>query len=642
MSVSETVEFRTSGSTGGPKVVVKTLKSLERDALTLFNSLPELFRARPYVIATIREEHMFGALWRVRLPRLAGCAVHPETVISVEELCAAAEGHHAVLLLTTPSFLEVALKNDDFSSIRPLLTGIVTSGSLLSGDLSKRVCDAVGVSATEIFGSTETGSVAWRRQDQGELWTLFDGVEACVDDDGFISVDSEFSLTRPFTMGDKVEFAEPRRFILHGRGDRNVKILEKYVSLPEIESLLQSHPLVDKAHAVASDDPVQRIQALVELSAEGRKALKESTYSAVTRRLKREIHGIEAFAFPRRIRYLNDFPYNEQGKLPLSSVLAILSSRYQEPVQEDVDESEEHYSSTLTFIPDAVYFDGHFQEFKILPGVAQLDLVERLIRKKWRMPAFAGEVSRLKFQRPVQPYEQILLEVKKAGEGVFSFSLKCSETLCTSGVFKYRDNTARSRVLAGIGAFLTAASLLACPAFAEPMAEFENAMRRAFTSSAAWTMTRTWTDSPIRMISSGTVSCSKGRGVLWRVEKPLSSSIDMRASEMIFSDMKGCRRVENSKLPHYEEITKAIDGFLDGGAMEIEKLFKVGCSKAGAGWRIELIPRRRDLGYLLKSISLSGADTLNEAILTYASGERMALKFKAIPGQVNSNRKVDR
>ena len=437
MKDGENVEFSTSGSTGKAKAIVKTVASLKADAAMLLRSFPDLFDCRPYVLTTIREEHMFGTLWRKLLPSFAGCEVHPETIVSVEELLQAASGKENTLLVTTPSFLEKAVNDDSFAALKSSIVGIVTSGSLLKEDLSRKVLEITGISTTEIFGSTETGSVAWRRRSNGEEWSVFDGVEATAAAGGAICVDSDFTLSSPFVMGDAVEFVTPRSFLLLGRMDRNVKVLEKYVSLPDLEGRLQEHPFVAKAHAIVSDEPVPRIRALVELSPDGKSALKNSTYSKMTARLKRDLRSIESFAFPRRIRYLNSFPYNEEGKLVRSRVSPILQSPYQEPVIENESRDADVLSMDLTFIPDAVYFDGHFRKFKILPGVVQLDFAERCVRRVWKERPFSGELSRLKFQRPVLPKETVRLEIRKSGVKRYDFSFKCAQAVCTTGAFVY-------------------------------------------------------------------------------------------------------------------------------------------------------------------------------------------------------------
>jgi 3-hydroxyacyl-[acyl-carrier-protein] dehydratase/UDP-3-O-[3-hydroxymyristoyl] N-acetylglucosamine deacetylase/3-hydroxyacyl-[acyl-carrier-protein] dehydratase len=122
-----------------------------------------------------------------------------------------------------------------------------------------------------------------------------------------------------------------------------------------------------------------------------------------------------------------------------SQILPILESRYQEPVSENESGGEDAFSADLTFIPDAEYFDGHFSSFKILPGVVQLDYVCRCIRRRWRKAAFSGEVSRLKFQRPVLPGEQVRLEVERLDAERFRFSLSCARAVCTCGIMTWRD-----------------------------------------------------------------------------------------------------------------------------------------------------------------------------------------------------------
>lgn len=630
MSEIDTVEFSTSGSTGRAKSVFKSKASLDADAAMLAGAFPDLFADKPFVLATIREEHMFGALWRVRVPRFASCEVHPATVVSVEELVSAASGRGKVLLLTTPSFLENAVKDADFAALAPLLAGIVTSGSLLKEDLAARVAEVTGIAVTEIFGSTETGSVAWRRQGSGGgNWTLFDTVAARATPDGLLEVDSEYSLARPFVMGDKVEFVSPRVFQLLGRADRNVKILERYVSLPELEAVLEKHRFIAKAHAIASDEAVPRIRALVELTVEGRRELIRTTYSEVTAVIKRECSGIEPFAFPRRIRYVNRFPYNEQGKLPRSAVAPLLKSRYQEPVVENESSDENTFAAELTFIPDAFYFDGHFREFSILPGVVQLDWVERCIRRKWRTPAFAGEIARLKFQRPVLPREKIRFELTRACEGRFSFSFKSGDIACSSGEFRFRETPpARPARLSPLVAVF--ASLLTLSAFAQPgpRGMFENAMRRALDSSAAWTMTKTVTGTPLRLSAKGTVTCVKGDGIIWKMEQPLESTVQMEAGRMKFTDAQGERTVEAGDMPHYRSIRQAVDGFFAGKPSQIEKLFEVTAEKNGEGWRVVLSPRRRDIRHIVRSVTVWGGATVDKAEFVFSSGETAVYEFQ--------------
>ena len=84
------VVFFSSGTTGVPKQIVRTDASLAADAQSLVSAFPDLWASRPRVVSSARPDHMLGHLWCVRAPRLAGCAVHPGVVLSVEELAAVA------------------------------------------------------------------------------------------------------------------------------------------------------------------------------------------------------------------------------------------------------------------------------------------------------------------------------------------------------------------------------------------------------------------------------------------------------------------------------------------------------------------------------------------------------------------------
>ena len=76
------VAFSTSGTSGAAKTVVRTEASLRADASALLAAFPEIWSSHSPVVASVPADHMYGALWRVRAPALAGCAVDAETVIT--------------------------------------------------------------------------------------------------------------------------------------------------------------------------------------------------------------------------------------------------------------------------------------------------------------------------------------------------------------------------------------------------------------------------------------------------------------------------------------------------------------------------------------------------------------------------------
>lgn len=431
------VVFRTSGSTGEAKEIRRTETSLLADANALVRVFDAIWGCRPFVVSTAPTDHIFGHFWRVLVPSLAGAEVFGETILSVEALDAAIAGRVNVLIVTTPSFLEKVLEHPLFAAMRGRITSIVTSGSPLRRATAIQTKDAIGVCPMEIFGSTEAGTVAWRRQDAGEEWNVFDGVEVSLDTEGRIVVDSPFAMERPLVMSDLARLVPPRRFLHLGRADRRVKILEEYVSLGAVERALESHPFVERARAEAFGDGVKRIGALLVASEAGRAAVAAGKFGDACRRLRGDLlPQIGPLGFPRRIRFVRRFPIDKRGKTKTADVLSALSAWCQEPVVLEWRESGDELSARLVFPPDSECFSGHFPGNPILPGVAQLFFLRHFARQAFPDFPDAGVWRRLKFQKLVYPGETLALDIRRQGPGRFDFACKTGEGVCLSGLLE--------------------------------------------------------------------------------------------------------------------------------------------------------------------------------------------------------------
>lgn len=429
------VVFSTSGSTGESKRIVRSDESLRADAAQLVREFPELWSGRPTVVASVRPEHMYGALWRVRSPEYAGCAVDPAVIVSVEELASACARYGRILFVTTPSFLEKALDHPDFSSLRGAFAGIVTSGSLLDGGTAMDVARVAGCCPTEIFGSTETGTVAFRRRAESDLWRVVGGVGVSRTPDGRIAVDSPYAMSRPVVMDDLVEMTGTGTFRLLGRADRRVKILERYVSLRQVEEAFSAHPFVERVRVETLGGTVPRLGALVVLSPSGLKKLAESASSAVASRLRRDIMPVTGpLAFPRRIRFVRMLPVNEQGKTTASAVRNELAAWCAEPAVLSWRATDAELQAELVFQPDAECFQGHFPGFAVLPGVAQLFFIRHFARQAFADFPETATYRRLKFQKVITPGRHVELSVARCGAEKFAFSVSCASGRCASGL----------------------------------------------------------------------------------------------------------------------------------------------------------------------------------------------------------------
>ena len=311
----------TSGSTGAPKRVEKTLAQLEREIRNLHGLWGETL-ARASVLATVPHYHIYGLLFRVLWPLRAGRPVEETTLADPLQLRACAERRGPYVLVSTPAHLA------RFPDLLPLAEWrkpqlIFSSGGPLEAAAAARYRAAFGRAPLEVFGSTETGGVAWRSRDgspREDAWTPFPGIEATRGEDGALMLDSPYLAERRHRMDDAAEFLDDGRFLLRGRLDRVVKVEGKRLSLPQLEQLLARHEWVSAACAVALPG-AQRLGVAVLPSAAGAAALAREGARAVREALRRHVaRELDPTLLPRSFRFVDALPFDERGKLAAAAI----------------------------------------------------------------------------------------------------------------------------------------------------------------------------------------------------------------------------------------------------------------------------------------------------------------------------------
>lgn len=70
------------------------------------------------------------------------------------------------------------------------------------------------------------------------------------------------------------------------------------------------------------------------------------------------------------------------------------------------------------------FFDGHFPEFKLLPAVAQFEVITRFSRKYFGTQRYVPNIKRIKFSAPILPESKIRLDLEyKTEKGTVSFNM---------------------------------------------------------------------------------------------------------------------------------------------------------------------------------------------------------------------------
>ncbi|WP_345811307.1 AMP-binding protein [Paraburkholderia sp. PREW-6R] len=432
----------TSGSSGRPKPIRKTLAQFNAEVHTLEKQWGGLI-GDATVLASVPHHHIYGLLFRVLWPLATGRAF--DRAISIEPLHLQAQLAHGgpAVVVSTPAQLSRWPSLPGFAALTPPPRAFFSSGGPLAPDAAQAYAAAYGAAPLEIYGSTETGGIAWRRQDHGDAWQAVAGVDVRRDEDGALNVRSpHLDHDGWHRTDDRIAFDEQGRFRLQGRLDRVLKLDGKRVSLPELEARLALHPYVAQAAIVPlAGVSRERIGALVALSEAGGEALRDEGRVLLAKTLRRHLADyFDVVVLPRRWRFRAALPFDARGKLPVSAVAAAF-----EPRVEGVEVLAEARSGDTLYCelrvpPSLAHFAGHFPGLPILPGVVQVDWAVRLAAEHVPGVRAVSSIDRLKFMAPVSPGAVLDLTLAHdAARRRVQFAYRANGHECASGVITYRE-----------------------------------------------------------------------------------------------------------------------------------------------------------------------------------------------------------
>jgi acyl-coenzyme A synthetase/AMP-(fatty) acid ligase len=326
LPASATLVLYTSGSSGLPKAVTKSLAQLDAE-VALLEQLWGARLAGHTVVATVPHHHIYGLLFRLLWPLAVGRPFDAVTSTEPEILAARLQALEHSVLVSSPAFLSRLTDLVTMGQLRPSPLVTFSSGGPLPAAAALTIAGGWGEAPTEVYGSTETGGIAWRRQSAGdEAWTLLPGVQFEAQADGGHAVRSTQAGADAQIIADRIEKLEDGRFQLRGRLDRIVKVEEKRLSLPEMEAWLEHHPWVREAAATALPVPA-RLGAVIVLTPEGMDALQQQGEQTVATALKDHLLSrFDRVLLPRRWRFPPTLPRSERGKVSAADLAGLFAA----------------------------------------------------------------------------------------------------------------------------------------------------------------------------------------------------------------------------------------------------------------------------------------------------------------------------
>ena len=314
----------TSGSSGTPKAIHKTLQQLDIEIAELSKNWQSML-TDSRVHSTVSHQHIYGLLFRILWPLCSSVPFSRFNLEYPEQIVSHADSQ--MVLVSSPALLKRLAEEQ---SAKPLV-GVFSSGGPLPLEAAQQARTLFGELPIEVFGSTETGGIAYRQQVNAQTpWQLFSCIKAELNQENCIKLLSPYiDRDNWYQTADECEMVSNNQFILKGRTDRIIKIEEKRISLVEVEKRLEQLSWINECAVIPFEEPNRLILAsVIVLSDAGKQMLNSVGKGKFWLLLRNELRKwLEPIAVPRRFRVVEEIPLNSQGKRLTPQIEQIINAQ---------------------------------------------------------------------------------------------------------------------------------------------------------------------------------------------------------------------------------------------------------------------------------------------------------------------------
>ncbi|MYN09599.1 AMP-binding enzyme [Pseudoduganella aquatica] len=243
------ISFRTSGSSGAPKQCQHALAQLEQEVQYWSGVLGPVKR----ILYTVPAHHIYGFLFTVLLPQALPDA--PQLVDARATLPARLAGlaRTGDLIVSFPDYWAGVA-----AAGQPFAHGVagITSTAPCPDPVALQL-QALGLDLLQIYGSSETAGIGWRRQ-AGEAYALLPYWDRTAQP-GMLLRDG-----REVALQDTLDWRGERAFVPAGRIDQAVQVGGVNVHPAATAAVLERHPGVAQASVrLMRPDEGQRLKAFI-------------------------------------------------------------------------------------------------------------------------------------------------------------------------------------------------------------------------------------------------------------------------------------------------------------------------------------------------------------------------------------------
>ena len=420
----------TSGSTGLPKKVRKSLRNIIEEAVALMEVMGGDKDKRRQIITSTTANHMYGlscwfmtALWGYEQFLLDTTEVLYPDAVDLDDK----------VLISTPTFLDKFLKFDILMTNPPKL--IMSAGDKLKISTYKYL-ESFNTCVLEIYGCTETGTIGYKKSSSDDVFACMPRTKIDVDENSQLVITSPYFLEDSITLFDVVEKINETSFIPSHRADRTLKIQEKRINAIEIENYILATGLIESCYCFKHGEKLACAAVLNERG----KALYLDKMGGRTNLIKqlKAVVKDKSEIIPQKWRFVHEIPKTNMSKNDKEKINALFDVNLSLPLVLDYNRTTEEAIYDIVFSKCCNFFDGHFKDFPILPGVVQLYFAHRFAKESFGDNILESPAKKVKFSHIIRPDEKIKLSLKLSGRNIV-FNYQKDNIICSSGIFEISD-----------------------------------------------------------------------------------------------------------------------------------------------------------------------------------------------------------
>lgn len=416
----------TSGSTSKPKILRKNIAGLLKEAEDIIKEFEKIKNCKETELTTSTTPlHMFGMTCYIGL-QLYNCE---KFIINEKEILYPDQANlKDKIFISTPAFLEKFKKHDISLNDKPLV--ILSAGDRIKPEVFEYF-ERQKINLVNIYGSTETGIIAYSTAQNQEALTCFGNVKISTDKTSQIVIDSPYFIENNMVLCDIIEIKNNRMFVLKQRNDRILKIQEKRVSAHEIEDILKTSQYIEASYCFKYED---KLACAVVLNNYVKELLlnENINHTSLIKELKAIVKN-KSEIIPQKWRFVYEIPKTQTGKVDTEKLKRIFGLNLSLPLIFEIKKEEQEASLELAFLKESNFFDGHFTGFPILPGVAQLYFAHKYAEYIFNRKIKNTQAKRVKFSHIIKPNKKVKL-CFKMNENNINYSYKIENDIYSSGI----------------------------------------------------------------------------------------------------------------------------------------------------------------------------------------------------------------